>query len=223
MDDKIIRQHVIEELDFEPSIDAEHIGVAVEDGVVTLTGHVSSYAQKVEAEAAAQRVKGVRGIALEIDVRYPFEGPVQDDQIAKRAADALAWNLVPKDSVSVTVQKGWVVLTGQVQWQYQKVAAESAVRKLEGVTGVTNRITLKPSVLPKDVKKQILAALHRNAQVEGEGVTVVAKGGAVTLSGHVRTWQERTVVERAAWSAPGVTGVDNKLAVEMARRSPDQF
>jgi osmotically-inducible protein OsmY len=156
-------------------------------------------------------------------VRYPFEGPVQDDQIAKRAADALAWNLVPKDSVSVTVQKGWVVLTGQVQWQYQKVAAESAVRKLEGVTGVTNRITLKPSVLPKDVKKQILAALHRNAQVEGEGVTVAAKGGAVTLSGHVRTWQERTVVERAAWSAPGVTGVDNKLAVEMARRSPDQF
>lgn len=222
MDDKLIRQHVMEELDFEPSIDAEHIGVAVEDGVVTLTGHVSSYAQKVEAEAAAQRVKGVRGIALEIDIRYPFEKPVQDDQIAKRAADALAWNLVPKDSVCVTVQKGWVVLTGQVHWHYQGVAAES-VRKLEGVTGVTNRITVKPTVMPKDVKKKILAALHRNAQVEGEGVSVAAKDGSVILSGQVRTWQERAVVARAAWSAPGVTVVDNKLAVETARRSPDQF
>lgn len=223
MNDKQIRQDVIEELEFEPSINAEHIGVAVEDGVVTLTGHVTSYAQKIDAEAAAQGVKGVRAIALEIDVRYPFEKHVEDDQIAKRAADTLAAHLPAREGVSVTVQKGWVVLTGEVHWQYQKVAAEYAVRRIEGVTGLTNRIGVKPSITPKGVKKKILAALHRNAQVEGEGVSVTAKGGEITLSGKVRTWQERAVVERAAWSAPGVTVVDNKLAVEGTRRAPDQF
>lgn len=223
MDDKTIHQHVLQELEFEPSIDAEHVGVTVENGVVTLTGHVSSYMQKVEAERAAQRVKGVKAIALEVEVRYPFEKAVHDDQIAKRAADALAWGLVPKDSVKVTVQKGWVVLTGEVEWQYQKTAAESSVRKLEGVTGVTNHIALNPVVAPKDVKKKILAALHRHAQIEGEGVAVAAKGGTVTLSGHVRTWRERGEVERAAWSAPGITTVDNKLEVDTARRSPNQF
>lgn len=223
MDDKTIRQHVLDELEFEPSIDAEHIGVTAENGVVTLTGHVSSYDQKIEAEAAAQRVKGVKAIAQEIEVRYPFERPIHDDQIAERAADALAWSPVPKDSVKVTVQKGWVALTGKVEWQYQRSAAESSVRKLTGVVGVTNHIAVKPSVVPKDVKKKILAALHRNAQVEGEGVTVSTTGGTVTLSGHVRSWQERGAVERAAWSAPGVTTVDNKLEVDTARRSPVQF
>jgi len=223
MDDKLIRQHVMEELEYEPSINAEQIGVSVEDGVVTLTGHVTSYRQKLEAQAAAQRVKGVKAIALEIEVRYPFERAVQDDEIAKRAANALAWGLVPRDSVKITVQKGWVALTGEVEWQYQKIAAESAVRKLEGVTGVTNSVTVKPTVAPKDVRKNILSALHRSAQVEGEGVTVSVKGNAVTLSGHVRTWQERGVVERAAWSAPGVTKVENKLEVDTSHRSPNQF
>jgi osmotically-inducible protein OsmY len=202
---------------------AEHIGVAVEDGVVTMTGHVTSYEQKAEAEAAAQRVRGVKAIAREIDVRYPFEKPVQDDQIATRAADALAWNLVPKNSIRITVQKGWVELTGQVLRNYQKVAAESAVRKLQGVTGVTNHITIKPLIAPKDVKKNIFAALHRNAQVEGEGVNASAQGGAVILTGHARNWQERAMVKRAAWSAPGVTGVDNRIAVDTAGRSLDQF
>ena len=222
-DDKTIRQHVLEELEFEPSIDAAHIGVSVENGVVTLTGHVRTYGEKIDAEDAAQHVKGVKAIAQEIEVRYPFEKQTHDDQIAKRAADALAWGLVPKDSVKVTVQKGWVALTGEVEWHYQKVAAEASVRKLEGVAGVTNRVTIKPSVAPKDVKKKILAALHRNAQVEGSSIAITAKAGTVTLTGHVHTWQERGVVERAAWSAPGVTTVDNKLEVDTGRRSPNQF
>lgn len=223
MDDKIIRQHVLDELEFEPTIDAEHIGVSVENGIVTLTGHVNSYVQKIDAEKATQRVKGVKAISQQMDVRYNFERPIQDDQIALRAVDALAWSVVPKDSVKVTVQKGWVVLSGTVEWQYQRSEAEAAVRKLAGVLGVTNHIAIKPVAQPKNVKKIIMAALHRSAQVEGEGVDVSTEGGVVHLTGHVRTWQERSEVERAAWSAPGVTMVENKIEVDTLRRAPVQF
>ena len=213
MDDKTLRQNIIDELEFEPSIEAAHIGAAVEDGVVTLTGHVSSYAQKVAAERAVQRLKGVKALAMEVQVRYPFEAKTDDDQIAKRAADALAWNLVPAQSTKVTVQQGWITLKGKVDWQYEKVAAELAVRRLAGVTGVTNAIEVKPHAEPKEVKRKIMAALHRNAQVEANHIQISVKDGKVTLDGKVRAWYERGVVEQAAWSAPGVTQVEDNLKV----------
>ena len=213
MDDKTLRQNIIDELEFEPSIDAANIGLAVDDGVVTLTGHVSSYDEKLAAERAVQRVKGVKAIAKEIEVRYRYQLKTDDDQIAKRAADVLAWNLVPADSVRVTVQKGWVVLSGKVDWQYQKVAAEAAVSKLAGVSGVTNSIELKPHAEPKDVKHKIMAALHRSAQIEANNVQVSVIGGKVRLDGKVKAWYERGIVERAAWSAPGVTQVEDNLKV----------
>jgi osmotically-inducible protein OsmY len=213
MDDKTLRQNIIDELEFEPSIEAAHIGVAVEDGVVTLTGHVASYAEKVAAERVVQRVKGVKALAMEVQVRCPFEAKTDDDQLAKRAADVLAWNLVPPDSTKVTVRQGWITLKGKVDWQYQKTAAESAVRKLAGVTGVTNAIEVKPHPAPKDVKHTIMAALHRNAQVEANNIQISIKDGKVTLHGTVKAWYERGVVERAAWSVPGVTQVEDNLKV----------
>jgi osmotically-inducible protein OsmY len=213
-DDKTLRQDIIDELEFDPTIDAEHIGVAVEGGVVTLSGHVPNYAQKVAAERATEGVKGVKAIAMEIEVRYPFERSTADDQIAKRAADALAWNLVPPDSVQVTVEKGWVKLSGKVDWHYQKTAAESAVTKLGGVRGVSNVIEVKPRAEPTDVKRKIVAALHRSAQLEANNIQVSVTGGKVRLDGKVKAWSERRLVERAAWAAPGVTQVEDNLKVE---------
>ena len=213
MDDKTLRQNIIDELEFDPSIDAAHIGLAVDDGVVTLTGHVSTYEEKLATEQAVRRVKGVKAIAQEIEVRYKYQLKTDDDQIARRAADVLDWNLVPADSVLVTVQKGWVTLSGKVDWQYQKVAAEFAVSKLAGVSGVTNLIELKPHAEPKDVKHKIMSALHRSAQVEANHVQVTVIGGKVRLDGKVKAWYERDIVERAAWSAPGVTQVEDNLRV----------
>ena len=214
MDDKTLRQHIVDELEFDPRIDAAHIGVAVEEGVVTLTGHVPTYAQKVAAERATEGVKGVKAIAMEIEVRYPFERPTADDQIARRAADALSWNLMPPHSVQVTVQKGWVKLIGKVDWNYQKLAAESAVGNLDGVTGVTNCLELRPRAQPRDVKCKIVAALHRSAQYEANNIEVSVIGGKVRLGGKVKNWSERRLAENAAWAAPGVTEVEDNLKVE---------
>jgi osmotically-inducible protein OsmY len=213
MDDKTLRQNIIDELEFDPSIDAAHIGLAVDDGVVTLSGHVSSYEEKLAAEQAVRRVEGVKAIAQEIEVRYKYQLKTDDDQIARRAVDVLAWNLVPADGVQVTVQKGWVTMSGKVDWQYQKVAAESAVSKLAGVSGITNLIELKPYAEPKDVKHKIMAALHRSAQIEANHVQVTVIGGKVKLDGKVKAWYERDIVRRAAWSAPGVTQVEDNLRV----------
>jgi osmotically-inducible protein OsmY len=155
MDDKQLRQNIIDELEFEPSVDAQDIGIAVSDGVVTLSGHVFSYAQKVAAQHAVQRIKGVRAIAQEIEVRYPGEKKTADDEIAKRAFNILKWDaVIPEEMVKVTVQKGWVLLTGEVDWQFQKKAAEDAIRKLSGVTGVSNSIIIKPRVSASDIKKK---------------------------------------------------------------------
>ena len=213
MDDKTLRQNILDELEFEPRIDAAHIGLAVEDGVVTLSGHVSSYDEKLAAEQAVRRVKGVKAIAQEIEVRYKYQFKTDDDQIARRAADVLAWNLVPADSVQVTVQKSWVTLSGKVDWQYQKIAAEFAVSKLAGVSEVTNLIELKPHAEPKDVKQKIMAALHRSAQVDANNIQVTVIGGKVRLDGKVKAWYECGIVEHAAWSAPGVTQVEDNLTV----------
>ncbi len=215
MDDKQLQQNVLDELEFEPSIDAANIGVAVDDGVVTLTGHVSSYAEKLAAERAARQVKGVRAIAQEIEVRFPSDKKTADDEIAKRALSVLKWDaMIPQDAVKVTVQKGWVTLSGEVNWQYQRKASEDAVWKLSGVTGVTNSISLKPTVSVSDIKKKIEGALARHAHIEAQAIRVnVRDGNKVSLEGKVDSWDEREAVEKAAWSVAGVQSVDDRLTI----------
>ncbi|SFI05180.1 Osmotically-inducible protein OsmY, contains BON domain [Bosea sp. OK403] len=214
MTDKQLRLTIIDELDFEPSIEAAHIGVAVEDGVVTLTGHVQSYAEKIAAEKAVRRVKGVRAIAEEIEVRYPHDKKTSDTEIAQRALSIIAWDVTVPDAVKVKVEKGWVQLSGTVDWQYQRRAAENAIRKLSGVVGVSNLIELKQRASANDVKKAIEDALKRNAELEASTIRVtVGNDNRVTLDGKVHAWYERGVAERAAWSAPGVKSVDDHLLV----------
>jgi osmotically-inducible protein OsmY len=214
MDDKALRQMAIDELEFEPSVDAAHIGVAVEQRVVTLTGHVGSYAEKIAAELAVRRVKGISGIAEEIEVRYPGSNPIADDEIAKRCLNVLAWDVfLPKDAAQVKVEGGWVELTGKVNWQFQREAAENSVRKLGGVIGVSNRIEVKAEVQDADIKTRIENALKRSALVEANEIRVVVIDDEVTLEGKVHAWNERSAAEKAAWSAPGVNFVVNNLRI----------
>lgn len=214
MDDLSLRDHVLSELEFEPSVNASHIGVAVDDGVVTLSGHVGSYAEKLAAEKIVQRLKGVRAIAQEIEVRFSSDKKTGDDQIAQRALDIIVWDTtIPDEKVKIKVQKGWITLSGEVDWYFQRNAAEAAVRKLSGVTGITNAITIKPRVQAGDIKQRIEKALKRNAELEAENIRVVVAGGRVTLEGRVNAWHERAVAERAAWAAPGVVSVVDHLAL----------
>jgi osmotically-inducible protein OsmY len=215
MTDSSLRQDIIDELDFEPSIDAADIGVAVKNDIVTLTGHVPIYSQKVTVEDVVPRVKGVKGLAEEIEVRPVGSNRTADDEIAKRAINTLGWNTsIPSGTVQVKVQKGWVALTGKVEWFYQKNAAANAVRDLAGVVGVTNQIEIKQHASATDVKKRIEDALKRYAEVEAQAIRVdVLDGGKVRLDGKVHAWSERSAAERAAWSAPGVTTVEDRIAI----------
>jgi osmotically-inducible protein OsmY len=214
MTDRQLHQAILDEFEWDPSFNAAHIGVVVEKGVVTLTGHVSSYAEKIAAERAARCVQGVRGVAQDIEVRYPGDKQTADDQIAKRALDILAWNTtIPADRIEITVQRGWVTLNGTVDWWYQRMDAEKAVRQLSGVTGLSNAILVKPRVEARDVKERIEKALKRNAEVEASGIRVSVSGSKVTLDGKVKDWHERSLAERTAWSAPGVTAVEDRIAL----------
>jgi len=215
MDDLELRQLVIDELDFEPSINAANIGVSVEKGVVTLTGHVASYVEKIAAERAAERVKGVKAIAQEIEVRYPDHQKRSDDEIAQRAVNILHWSVqVPEGSIHVKVEKGWVTLGGAVEWQYQRLAAESSVRKLSGISGVSNLIEIRPRVAAADVHRKIMDSLERNAEIEANSIRVIVDNDKVTLEGKVKAWYERGLAERAAWSAPGVKVVEDRLTLD---------
>ena len=221
MNEKELRQNVIDELDFEPSIDSANIGIAAEHGVVTLTGHVPSYAQRWAAERAVWRVKGVKAIANDIEVRFPEDNKVHDDEIAQRAVRILAWNsAIPHDAIKVIVANGRIKLTGQVHWNYQRAAAESEVRKLSGVTGVTNEVELLPHVEPVDVKQRITEALKRHAEIEANGIQIEVEGGTVKIEGHVDTWGDRQAVERAVWSVPGVRGVQDHLRISESDKAP---
>jgi osmotically-inducible protein OsmY len=212
--DKQLRQRVIDELDFEPSINATHVGVSVQDGVVTLTGHVPSFLERYEAERVVRRVKGVRGIVQNLEVHHSGDKPASDDELAHRALSVLEWDaVIPPGAVQVKVQHGWITLTGEVAWQYQRRAAEDAVRKLQGVTSVTNNIVILPRASASDVKARIEQALRRHAQVEANTVRVTVENCMVTLEGTVDSWSEREAVEKAAWSAPGVTFVDDRLTI----------
>lgn len=215
MENRQLRENILDELDFDPSIDAANVGVAVDNGVVTLSGHLLSYAQKLAAEDAVRQVRGVRAIANEIEVRYPSNKKTSDDEIAKRALKILEWyEVVSGDVIQVVVERGWVTLTGSVPWQYQKQSAEAAIRKLNGIVGVSNKISIKSTVSSHDIKKEIEKALRRRTETETQGIMVSIKdGNRVVLEGKVDNWSERTAVESAAWSVPGVHSVEDHLIV----------
>lgn len=211
--DRTIRSNVEAELDFDPSVDAKGIGVAVKDGVVTLSGHVPSYAQIFASERAVQRVKDVKAVAQDLKVRLPGTSQHADDEIARRAANILKWSVGSAPTIKVTVNGGWVTLSGQVEWGYQKQSAESAVRQLGGVTGVSNTIAIKPAVQPSKVKEAILAAMKRNAELESSAISVAVNGSTVTLTGKVKAWHERRMAENAAWAIPGVREVQDRITL----------
>ena len=214
MTDKDLRRDVLDELDFDPSLDAGDIGVAVSNGVVTLTGHVGSFAEKGEAERAVRRVKGVRAIAQEIQVRPHDAKKIEDDQIAARALAIIDWSThLPKDAIQVKVAQGWITLTGEVPWWFQADAAEEAVRKLSGVVGVLNLCEVRPRVQPSAVKDRVLEAFKRNALFEADAIKVTVAGDKVTLEGNVTALAERDAAERAAWSAPGVRSVEDWITI----------
>ena len=209
-----LKKDVLAELKFEPSVRAEDIGVSVKDGIVTLTGSVSSYAEKLAASRAAKRLAGVKGLAEDIMVRLPESSRRTDSDIAAAAVDALKWiTTIPEDTVKITVRDGWLTLEGTVEGWHQKTAAENAVRNLAGVRGVTNLIVIKPKVAPVDVKGAIRAAFERHALLDAQQIQVETNGGTVVLRGNVRTFIEREEAERAAWIAPGVTNVENRIVL----------
>lgn len=211
--DRTIRSNVEAELDFDPTVDAKGIGVAVKGGVVTLAGYVTGLAQIHAAERAAQRVRNVKAVAHDLKVRLPGGSQHADDEIANRAANILKWSMGAAGPIKVTVNHGWITLSGQVAWGYQKREAEGAVRRLGGVVGVSNTIVVKPAVQPVKVKEAILAALKRHAELESSAIDVTVDGSAVTLTGKVRAWHERRMAENAAWAIPGVSEVKDHITL----------
>lgn len=212
--DSQLQHDVMAELEWDPSIHHTDIGVSVTGGVVTLSGFVHSYAEKIEAERAVHRVAGTKAIAEELKVRYPSDAKTSDTEIAKRIVDVLAWDaLVPTDHVSVKVERGWVTLTGTVEWFYQKEAARRAAGRITGVVGITNLVALRHVPVASDIKERIMAAIKRSANADAASLTVLTDGGKVTLGGRVKAWNERQIAERAAWAAPGVTSIEDNIIV----------
>ena len=212
--DAQVQQDVLAELKWEPSVNAAQIGVEVKDGIVTLAGHVGSYAEKYDAERAAQRVSGVKALAIEMDVTLPGFGKRNDADIARAAESALQWTtFLPKDSVKVMVEGGRITLSGEVNWEYQRQSAAAAVRYLLGVTSVSDQIVIKPKVSASAVKVDIEAALKRHAHDDAQKISVSVSGADVTLSGKVPTWSERDMARNSAWGTPGVRKVIDHMTV----------
>jgi osmotically-inducible protein OsmY len=212
--DAQLQQDVIAELKWEPSINAAHIGVEVKDGIVTLAGHVCSYAEKWEAEQAAQRVSGVKALAIEMDVNLSGSSKRNDADIARSAENVLQWTTyLTKDTVKVMVEGGWITLSGEVDWEYQRKAAAGAVRHLMGVTGVSDQIVIKSKVSSSAVKSDIEAALKRRAQTDAQKISVEVRGADVTLTGTVHSWSERDLARHSAWGTPGVRSVVDNITI----------
>ncbi|HSP16546.1 MAG TPA: BON domain-containing protein [Thermoanaerobaculia bacterium] len=212
-----LQHDVLEELEFDPSVDASQIGVTVKGGVVTLTGHVHNYTEKTAADRIAKRVHGVEAVANDIDVKLPIDAERDDSDLARGVADAIRWNVaLPKDKIQVTVANGWVTLEGEVDWEYQRRVAFDAVRGLRAIHGVTNNISVMPKLNPVAVKEKIESALRRNAEIDARKISVETSGDRVILRGTVRSWVEREDAVNAAWSAPGVRRVVDELKVHAA-------
>ena len=214
IDDSEIKQHVEDELRWDPDIESPDIAVAVKDGIVALTGFVPSYSQKYEAEKDAKRVAGVVGIANDIEVRLPAVDQRPDPEIAREAATTIRNQLpLSHPDIKVTVRDGWIVLEGQAEWHYQRERAEHAVRWIKGAKGVINTIDVKPKVKPSEIKRKIEEAFKRSAEIDANRITVDASDGEVTLKGTVHSWFERQEAERAAWAAPGVRKVEDRITI----------
>jgi osmotically-inducible protein OsmY len=212
--DQAVQEDVEQELQWDPDLDATNIAVSVKDGVVTLAGFVKSLTDKYEAESAAKRVAGVRAVANDLEVRLPAIDERPDPDIARDAITAIQIQLpISFETIKVVVRDSWVTLEGQTEWQFQKNTAENAVRRVRGVKGVANLIVLEPRAKPADIWQKIQEALKRNAEIDANRVTVETDGSEVILSGTVRSWLERHEAERVAWSAPGVTKVEDRIVV----------
>jgi osmotically-inducible protein OsmY len=212
--DSQLQKDVIDELQWEPSVDHAHIGVFAKDGVITLTGFVASYASKIAAEKAARRVKGVRGLAEEIEVRLASDPKTTDTEIASRIADIYDWSVtIPRNRIAVKVEQGWVTLTGAVDFHFHRKSARDLASRITGVKGVTNLVEVKSVASPSDVKDRIIAAFRRNADLDASTITVIADGNTIRLGGKVHAWYERQIAERAAWAAPGVNRIEDNIIV----------
>jgi osmotically-inducible protein OsmY len=214
--DEEIQRDILEELKWDTRVRPNEVGVAVKDGVVTLTGWVDSYLKKMAAEEAAHRVRGVKAVVNDIEVRLPSSAERTDEDLAKAALNALQWQAgVPADKIDVTVSHGWVTLKGEVEYGYQKREAERAVERLSGVRGVINLIRVKPGLSPTDLKQKIEQALVRNAELDAKRITVEVQGSKVILYGTVRSYAEKKAAEEAAWAAPGVSEVENHIVISL--------
>ena len=213
--DASLRDDIIEELNWEPSVDSSKIGVAVKDGIVTLSGTVPSFNEKTDAEKAVKRVEGVKAVVQHIDVELKSTSVRTDAEIAEVAIKNLTWNTnVPEQNIMVKVENGWITLEGEVSWNYQKEAAKSAVKGLIGVKGVNNFIRIKSQIQPENLKEKIKNSFLRNASIDAENVKIEITGNKAILKGTVQSWAEKRQAEKAAWAAPGILEVENKLEIK---------
>jgi len=209
-----IQQDVMDELAWDPILKVSEIGVTVKDGIVTLSGYVDSYSKKLAVENAAKRVKAVKAVAIDIEIKLPTDEKRSDADIAAAALTTLKWSrFVPDDRVKLEVENGWVTLEGELEWQYQKESAAIAVKDLIGVRGISNLIKVRPAISPILVKDAIKKALERSADIEASGISITTEGGKIMLRGKVRSWGERSEVERAVWATPGVMEVTDELVI----------